>query len=138
MLLAAVLLGLLLLALLLLLRRVDWTLVVIGWFESVQQPFYNLVMRNTKEERILRHVQQHAKPGDPQSVLEAIDIYCSQKEWAMNVGSAKGTWPYVQATACKWGAAVFVGEPVRGRESQGSCSYLSPVDTESFTRQRAR
>ncbi|KFO34825.1 Catechol O-methyltransferase [Fukomys damarensis] len=47
-------------------------------------------MGDTKEQRILHHVQQHAKPGDPQSVLEAIDTYCSQKEWAMNVGNKKG------------------------------------------------
>jgi catechol O-methyltransferase len=93
MLLAAVSLGLLLLAFLLLLRHLGWGLVAIGWFEFVQQPVHNLLMGGTKEQRILRHVQQHAKPGDPQSVLEAIDTYCSEKEWAMNVGDAKGTWP---------------------------------------------
>lgn len=93
MLLAAVSLGLLLLAFLLLLRHLGWGLVAICWFEFVQQPVHNLLMGDTKEQRILRHVQQHAKPGDPQSVLEAIDTYCSQKEWAMNVGDAKGTWP---------------------------------------------
>lgn len=90
MLLAAVSLGLLLLALLLLFRHLGWGLVAICWFEFVQQPVRNLLMGDTKEQRILRHVQQHAKPGDPQSVLEAIDTYCSQKEWAMNVGDAKG------------------------------------------------
>uniref|UniRef100_A0A8C6HPL5 Catechol O-methyltransferase n=1 Tax=Mus spicilegus TaxID=10103 RepID=A0A8C6HPL5_MUSSI len=90
MLLAAVSLGLLLLAFLLLLRHLGWGLVAICWFEFVQQPVHNLLMGGTKEQRILRHVQQHAKPGDPQSVLEAIDTYCSEKEWAMNVGDAKG------------------------------------------------
>lgn len=90
MLLAAVSLGLLFLALLLLFRHLGWGLVAICWFEFVQQPVRNLLMGDTKEQRILRHVQQHAKPGDPQSVLEAIDTYCSQKEWAMNVGDAKG------------------------------------------------
>lgn len=99
MLLAAVSLGLLLLALLLFLRYLGWGRVAIGWFEFVQQPVCNLLMGDTKEQRILHHVQQHAKPGDPQSVLEAIDTYCSQKEWAMNVGDAKGTWPRVQVTA---------------------------------------
>ncbi|ERE76549.1 catechol O-methyltransferase-like protein [Cricetulus griseus] len=59
-------------------------------YKFVQQPVYNLLMGDTKEQRILRHVQQHAKPGDPQSVLEAIDTYSSQKEWAMHVGDAKG------------------------------------------------
>nr|7UD6_A Chain A, Tyrosine-protein kinase Fyn,Catechol O-methyltransferase [synthetic construct] len=44
----------------------------------------------TKEQRILEFVQLVAKPGDPQSVLEAIDQYCTYAEWAMNVGDAKG------------------------------------------------
>lgn len=99
MLLAAVSLGLLLLALLLLLRHLGWGLVSIFWFEFVLQPVRNLLMGDTKEQRILRHVQQNAKPGDPQSVLEAIDTYCTQKEWAMNVGDAKGMWPSMQGTA---------------------------------------
>uniref|UniRef100_A0A8C3WL80 Catechol O-methyltransferase n=1 Tax=Catagonus wagneri TaxID=51154 RepID=A0A8C3WL80_9CETA len=47
-------------------------------------------MGNSKEQRILNHVLQHAVAGDPESVLDAIDTYCSQKEWAMNVGSKKG------------------------------------------------
>nr|XP_021500895.1 catechol O-methyltransferase isoform X2 [Meriones unguiculatus] len=89
MLLAVISLGLLL-ALFLLLHRLGWGFVAIFWFENVQQPVYNLLMGDTKEQRILRHVKQHAKPGDPQSVLEAIDAYCSQKEWAMNVGATKG------------------------------------------------
>lgn len=54
------------------------------------QPIRNLIMGDTKEQRILRHVQEHAKRGDPESVLDTIDTYCSQKEWAMNVGAVKG------------------------------------------------
>lgn len=96
---AAISLGLLLLALFLLLRYLGWGSLTIFWFEFVQQPVYNLLMGDTKEQRILRHVQQHAKPGDPQSVLEAIDTYSSQKEWAMHVGDAKGTWPSLQVMA---------------------------------------
>lgn len=115
MLLAAVSLGLLLLALLLLLRRLGWGLIAIFWFEFVQQPVRNLIMGDTKEQRILRHVQQHAKPGDPQSVLEAIDTYSSQKEWGMHVGDAKGMsvkeggncghslpWPLRDHSICTW------------------------------------
>ncbi|XP_023567376.1 catechol O-methyltransferase isoform X2 [Octodon degus] len=89
-LLAATSLGVALLAFLLILRRWGWVLLLIIFFERVLQPIRNLIMGNTKEERILHHVQQHAKPGDPQSVLEAIDTYCSQKEWAMNLGNTKG------------------------------------------------
>ncbi|XP_012510441.1 PREDICTED: catechol O-methyltransferase [Propithecus coquereli] len=83
-------LGLVLLALLVLLLRRHWGLWVIFWYELVLQPFCNLLMGDTKEQRILRHVLQHAESGNPKSVLEAIDAYCSQKEWAMNVGDKKG------------------------------------------------
>lgn len=90
-LLAAASLGLVLLVLLLLPRHWwCWGSLVIFWLEWVVQPVHNLIMGDTKEQRILRHVQQNAKPGDPQSVLEAIDTYCTQKEWAMNVGDRKG------------------------------------------------
>ncbi|PNJ05914.1 COMT isoform 2, partial [Pongo abelii] len=90
-LLAAVLLGLVLLVvLLLLLRHWGWGLCLIGWNEFVLQPIYNLLMGDTKEQRILHHVLQHAEPGNAESVLEAIDTYCEQKEWAMNVGKKKG------------------------------------------------
>ncbi|XP_021529618.1 catechol O-methyltransferase [Aotus nancymaae] len=90
-LLAAALLGLVLLAVqLLLLRHWDWGLCVIGWNEYVLQPIRNLLMGDTKEQRILHHVLQHAERGNAQSVLEAIDTYCEQKEWAMNVGDKKG------------------------------------------------
>ncbi|XP_068127679.1 catechol O-methyltransferase-like [Hyperolius riggenbachi] len=47
-------------------------------------------MAGGKEQRILEHVQQNAKRGDPQSVLDTIDKYCREKEWAMNVGDEKG------------------------------------------------
>ncbi|KAM5194433.1 catechol O-methyltransferase-like isoform 1-T3 [Mantella aurantiaca] len=47
-------------------------------------------MAGTKEQRILEYVKQNAVSGDPQSVLDHIDKYCSQKEWAMNVGDEKG------------------------------------------------
>ncbi|XP_073531587.1 catechol O-methyltransferase isoform X2 [Phyllobates terribilis] len=43
-----------------------------------------------KEQRILEFVKQNATEGDPQSVVDHIDQYCSQKEWAMNVGDEKG------------------------------------------------
>ncbi|XP_054975348.1 catechol O-methyltransferase [Sorex araneus] len=87
-LLAALLLGLALLVPLLFPRL--WNLLRISWDEKVLQPISNLLMGNSKEQRILRHVLQHAVAGDPQSVIEAIDFYCSQKEWSMNVGDKKG------------------------------------------------
>nr|KAF6311662.1 catechol-O-methyltransferase [Pipistrellus kuhlii] len=87
---AAFLLGLSLLGLLLCLRGGPSGLLLIGWNEFVLQPVRNLLMGDSKEQRILRYVLQHAAAGDPQSVLDAIDTYCSQKEWAMNVGDKKG------------------------------------------------
>ncbi|XP_042818861.1 catechol O-methyltransferase [Panthera tigris] len=87
-LLAAFSLGLVLLVLLLCHSYSGFLLIC--WNEFVLQPLYNLFMGDTKEQRILRHVLQHAVAGDPQSVLEAIDTYCLQKEWAMNVGDKKG------------------------------------------------
>lgn len=89
MLLVAISLALLLMVLLYL-RHLGWGLIAIFWFEYVQQPVLNLLMGDTKEQRILHFVQQHAKPGDPQSALEAIDTYSSQKEWGMHVGKEKG------------------------------------------------
>ncbi|XP_056408309.1 catechol O-methyltransferase A-like [Hyla sarda] len=47
-------------------------------------------MAQTKEQRILEFVKQNATKGDPQSVVDQIDKYCSLKEWAMNVGDEKG------------------------------------------------
>ncbi|XP_004442396.1 PREDICTED: catechol O-methyltransferase [Ceratotherium simum simum] len=88
MLLAAFSLGLALLALVLFLRRWGWFLLF--WNELVLQSLHNWLRGDKKEQRILRHVLQHAVAGDPQSVLETIDAYCSQKEWAMNVGDKKG------------------------------------------------
>lgn len=89
-LLVAATLGLVLLTPLFFPRLQGWLLVL--WNERIRQPIFNLLMGNNKEKRILRHTLQHAVAGDPQSVIDAIDSYCSQKEWAMNVGNKKGRW----------------------------------------------
>ncbi|XP_072271780.1 catechol O-methyltransferase-like [Pyxicephalus adspersus] len=47
-------------------------------------------MAETREQRILQFVLQNAVRGNPQSVLDQIDKYCREKEWAMNVGDEKG------------------------------------------------
>ncbi|XP_073484925.1 catechol O-methyltransferase-like [Aquarana catesbeiana] len=47
-------------------------------------------MAETREQRILEFVLQNAVHGNPQSVLDHIDKYCREKEWAMNVGDEKG------------------------------------------------
>ncbi|XP_043924635.1 catechol O-methyltransferase [Protopterus annectens] len=43
-----------------------------------------------KEQRILDFVIKTATKGDPKTVVNAIDKYCSEQEWAMNVGDKKG------------------------------------------------
>lgn len=114
-LLAAFSLGLVLLALVLCLRRWGLAIPFIYWHELVVQPLYNLFMGNTKEQRILHHVLQHAVAGDPQSVLKAIDTYCLEKEWAMNVGDKKGGQPGQQVVGMGKGTSAGAAPPVKER-----------------------
>lgn len=60
------------------------------WNEIIREKITNFIMNQSKEQRILNFVLQNAVRGDPCSVVDAIDKYCSQKEWAMNVGDEKG------------------------------------------------
>ncbi|XP_062446565.1 catechol O-methyltransferase isoform X1 [Rhea pennata] len=59
------------------------------WNEILEK-VTNFIMNQSKEQRILNFVLQNAVRGDPCSVVDTIDKYCSQKEWAMNVGNEKG------------------------------------------------
>ncbi|KAM4808112.1 uncharacterized protein WCC33_003274 [Rhinophrynus dorsalis] len=61
----------------------------IYWSEGFQIIFGSFMSR-TKEQRILDFVLQNAVRGNPQSVVDCVDKYCSEKEWAMNVGDQKG------------------------------------------------
>ncbi|XP_048178507.1 catechol O-methyltransferase isoform X4 [Corvus hawaiiensis] len=60
------------------------------WNEIIREKVTNFIMNQSKEQRILNFVLQNAVRGDPYSVVDTIDKYCSQKEWAMNVGNEKG------------------------------------------------
>uniref|UniRef100_A0A8C4YS94 Catechol O-methyltransferase n=1 Tax=Gopherus evgoodei TaxID=1825980 RepID=A0A8C4YS94_9SAUR len=71
-----------------LIRNNGWAAIL--WNEIIVQKINNFIMAQSKEERILNFVLQNAVRGDPQSVVDTIDKYCSQKEWAMNVGAEKG------------------------------------------------
>lgn len=62
------------------------------WHEIIKEKITNFIMNQSKERRILNFVLQNAVRGDPCSVMETIDKYCSEKEWAMNVGDVKGNW----------------------------------------------
>ncbi|XP_073169309.1 catechol O-methyltransferase isoform X1 [Lepidochelys kempii] len=77
-----------LLLLAVLIRNNGWAAIL--WNEIILQKITNFIMAQSKEERILNFVLQNAIKGDPQSVVDTIDKYCSQKEWAMNVGDEKG------------------------------------------------
>ncbi|XP_041084713.1 catechol O-methyltransferase-like [Polyodon spathula] len=75
------------------------------WHIYLQGYMKSLSSGRSKEQRILDFVLKHALPGDPTSVLNAIDKYCSQQEWAMNVGDEKGGWGGVVwcgQTTCCW------------------------------------
>ncbi|XP_009862707.1 PREDICTED: catechol O-methyltransferase [Apaloderma vittatum] len=65
-------------------------IIALLWNEIIREKIINFVMNQSKEQRILNFVLQNAVRGDPCSVLDTIDKYCSQKEWAMNVGHEKG------------------------------------------------
>ncbi|RMC05894.1 hypothetical protein DUI87_17438 [Hirundo rustica rustica] len=60
------------------------------WNEIIREKVTNFIMNQSKEQRILNFVLANAVRGDPCSVVDTIDKYCSQKEWAMNVGDEKG------------------------------------------------
>ncbi|XP_078524056.1 catechol O-methyltransferase-like isoform X2 [Lissotriton helveticus] len=67
------------------------SLAAILWNELVLKRIADFFMGLTKEQRILDYVLKNAVKGDPQSVLDTIDKYCYEKEWAMNVGDEKGS-----------------------------------------------
>ncbi|KAI1233015.1 hypothetical protein IHE44_0006205, partial [Lamprotornis superbus] len=79
----------LILLIIVLLIRKNGTAALI-WNEIIREKVTNFIMNQSKEQRILNFVLQNAVRGDPCSVVDTIDKYCSQKEWAMNVGNEKG------------------------------------------------
>ncbi|KAL6116266.1 tomt [Pungitius sinensis] len=44
----------------------------------------------SREERAYQYVLTHATPGDPDSILEAFDVWCSKVEFISNIGPKKG------------------------------------------------
>lgn len=44
----------------------------------------------SREERAYQYVFTHAVPGDPDSILEAFDVWCSKIEFISNIGPKKG------------------------------------------------
>ncbi|XP_069788701.1 catechol O-methyltransferase-like isoform X2 [Narcine bancroftii] len=62
----------------------------IFWHTVVEEKMAKLVTGKSREDRILEYVLQNAVQGDAKSVVDNIDKYCREKEWAMNVGDEKG------------------------------------------------
>ncbi|XP_034023189.1 catechol O-methyltransferase B [Thalassophryne amazonica] len=69
--------------------RYDGNLAVM-WHAVVVEWVLDKLTWSTRPQRLLHAVQKNATRGDPQSVIKAIDDFCRQKEWAMNVGDEKG------------------------------------------------
>uniref|UniRef100_A0A8C7YM63 catechol O-methyltransferase n=1 Tax=Oryzias sinensis TaxID=183150 RepID=A0A8C7YM63_9TELE len=44
----------------------------------------------SREERAYQYVLTHSTPGDPDSILEAFDYWCSKVEYISNIGPKKG------------------------------------------------
>lgn len=44
----------------------------------------------SREERAYQYVLTHAIPGDPDSILDAFDMWCSKVEFISNIGPNKG------------------------------------------------
>uniref|UniRef100_A0A3P8QRA8 catechol O-methyltransferase n=1 Tax=Astatotilapia calliptera TaxID=8154 RepID=A0A3P8QRA8_ASTCA len=78
--------------------------------------------------RLLHAVQKNATKGDPRSVVKAIDNFCRQKEWAMNVGDEKG---------CILDSVVSEVNPVTVLELGTYCGY-STVRIASLLPPRAK
>ncbi|XP_033939220.1 LOW QUALITY PROTEIN: catechol O-methyltransferase B [Pseudochaenichthys georgianus] len=60
------------------------------WHDVIVERILDTVTQSTRHQRILGAVQKNATRGDPRSVVRAIDQYCRNQEWAMNVGDEKG------------------------------------------------
>ncbi|XP_029947409.1 catechol O-methyltransferase B [Salarias fasciatus] len=60
------------------------------WHDYFVERLLDTLTQSTRPQRLLGAVKKNATRGDPRSVVKAIDQFCRQKEWAMNVGDEKG------------------------------------------------
>lgn len=60
----------------------------------LKQRFHSLVDRKfakrRRDEAVYEHVRDHTTPGDPVSVLNAMDDFAQKQRWLMNIGPEKG------------------------------------------------
>lgn len=54
----------------------------------------------SREQRAYQYVLMHAIPGDPDSILDAFDIWCSKVEFISNIGPKKGEKICCFTTVC--------------------------------------
>lgn len=54
----------------------------------------------SREQRAYQYVLMHAIPGDPNSILDAFDIWCSKVEFISNIGPQKGEKICCFTTVC--------------------------------------
>ncbi|XP_028303322.1 catechol O-methyltransferase B isoform X2 [Gouania willdenowi] len=60
------------------------------WHDVFVERLLNTLTQSTRPQRLLGAVQKKATRGNPRSVIQTIDQFCRQREWAMNVGDEKG------------------------------------------------
>ncbi|XP_069033889.1 catechol O-methyltransferase A [Embiotoca jacksoni] len=60
------------------------------WNDVLLETALDLLKGTTRPRRLLQAVSLNAVRGDPDSVVTAIDHFCTHTEWAMNVGDEKG------------------------------------------------
>ncbi|KAF4072574.1 hypothetical protein AMELA_G00264530 [Ameiurus melas] len=61
------------------------------WHAIITERLRDALTRSTRPQRMLKAVQKNATKGNPESVISAIDYFCKNSEWAMNVGDEKGS-----------------------------------------------
>ncbi|XP_051888332.1 catechol O-methyltransferase-like [Pristis pectinata] len=62
----------------------------IFWHTVLEEKMAELITGTSREHRILEYVLRNAVQGDAKSIVDNVDRYCREKEWAMNVGDEKG------------------------------------------------
>uniref|UniRef100_A0A3Q2Y4M9 catechol O-methyltransferase n=1 Tax=Hippocampus comes TaxID=109280 RepID=A0A3Q2Y4M9_HIPCM len=61
------------------------------WHDVIVEWILDTLTQSTRPQRLLAAVHKKATRGNPRSVVKAIDEFCNQNEWAMNVGNEKGS-----------------------------------------------
>ncbi|XP_046895229.1 catechol O-methyltransferase A [Hypomesus transpacificus] len=101
------------------------------WHDVILEKTLNTLTRSTRPQRLLRAVQRKATKGDPQSVISAIDYFCRNSEWAMNVGDEKG--PILDSVVCEVSPATALELGTYCGYSSVRIARLLPVGTKLIT-----